>query len=110
MPRTRSDAPNPRRQAAGQRNRLLRRELSEAGRAKLRETINRNQPWRYSTGPITEAGKNKSSQNGRWCQRGLISQRELKRFVAGAMGLMGDTAALRKAILHGTTSTSQNGL
>lgn len=83
------------------------RRLTEAGRAKLRETALRNQPWRHSTGPITEAGKKRSSQNGRFRQRGFLSQRDLKRVVAGAMGLLVDAAALRAAILRGSAVTSQ---
>src|SRR5207244_2524112 len=44
-------APNPRRVAAGRRNRALREGLTEAGRRRLRETALRHRPWPYSTGP-----------------------------------------------------------
>ena len=37
--------------------------LSPAGRAKLKASIGRSQPWRRSTGPRTEAGKASSSRN-----------------------------------------------
>jgi hypothetical protein len=42
--------PNPRRVAAGWRNRQKRDSLSEAGREHVRQAARRSQPWRYSTG------------------------------------------------------------
>ena len=101
---------NPRRQAAGRQNGPMRGPLSEAARARLREATLKHQPWRFTTGPITEAGKKRSSDYGRWRQSGLISQRELKRFVAGTFGLVGNAAALRKSILQGTDATTQKAL
>lgn len=49
----------------------------------------------------------RSSENGRFRQRGLISQRELNRVVAGVLGLMGDAAALRATILHRIAAVNQ---
>jgi len=37
--------------------------LSDEGRQRLREAIYRNQPWRYATGPQTDAGKARASCN-----------------------------------------------
>jgi hypothetical protein len=41
---------NPRRAAAGKRNRALRKGLTEEGRRRLQEAARRNQPWKYSRG------------------------------------------------------------
>ena len=61
--------PNPRRQAAGRRNRLLRCSLTPEGRERLRQTALKNRPWKLSTGPRTEEGKKRSAANGRWRQK-----------------------------------------
>lgn len=45
---------------------MLRGPLTEQGRAKLATATRRHRPWQYSTGPRTEAGKRKSSENSRW--------------------------------------------
>jgi len=37
--------------------------LSDEGRQRLREAIDRNQPWRCATGPRTDAGKARASRN-----------------------------------------------
>ena len=74
--------PNPKRVAAGRRNRALRGPLSEEARERLRQAALKNCPSQFSTGPRTPAGKAKSSQNGRWNQTGE-SVREARRAVAG---------------------------
>ena len=53
----RRHSPNPKRQAAGRRNRLLRGPLTAEGRERLRRSALKNQPWAFATGPKTEAGK-----------------------------------------------------
>ncbi len=71
--------PNPRRVAAGRRNRLKRRGLTEEGRAKLRQSALANQPWAHSTGPRTPEGKARTARNGKLRQKGVVSLRELRR-------------------------------
>jgi hypothetical protein len=63
---------------AGRRNRLLRGPLTEAGRQRLREAALRHQPWRFSTGPTSEAGKRNAAANGRYNQQGQLSVREAR--------------------------------
>ena len=46
-------APNPRRVAAGERNRTKRRGLTAEGREKLRQSALAARPWQYATGPRT---------------------------------------------------------
>jgi len=54
---------NPRRVAAGKRNRALRGPLSVEGVERLREAAKKNQPWHASTGPRSLPGKKIASQN-----------------------------------------------
>lgn len=75
-----SPRPDPRRQATGRKSRAMRGEVSEAGRASLREAIQKSQPWTKSTGPRTPAGKARSALNGKRRQKGLVSVRELRRY------------------------------
>jgi hypothetical protein len=91
-----SKVPNPARVAAGRRNRALRRPVTAAGRASLRATALRFQPWRLSTGPRTAAGKARSSCNGKARQRGARSVRERRSALAGVLRLTRDLAALRR--------------
>ncbi len=69
--------PNPKRVAAGRRNRRLRRGLTPEGRERLRLSAIKHRPWRYSTGPKTPQGKARSAENGRVRQKGAVSKREL---------------------------------
>ena len=70
--------PNPKRVAAGQRNRAVRGPLTEAGRERLRAAAHLHRPWEHSTGPKTEAGKQQAVDNGKLQQRGEFSQRQLR--------------------------------
>ena len=70
---------NPRRQAAGRRNRALRRGLSEAGRDRLRQAALIHRPWVFSTGPRTTAGKAIVAANGQRRQTDGCSVRNLRR-------------------------------
>ena len=70
--------PNPKRVAAGQRNRAVRGPLTEAGRERLRAAAHLHRPWEHSTGPKTEAGKQQAVDNGKLRQRGEFSQRQLR--------------------------------
>lgn len=73
---------NPRRVAAGRRNRELRRGLTDAGRERLRESTSRYQPWRFATGPRTDEGKRQVATNGKVRQIGSLSVRERRALMA----------------------------
>jgi hypothetical protein len=74
--------PNPRRLAAGKRNRALRKGLTEEGRERLRESAHKHKPWRYSTGPRTPEGKKAAIRNGKMRQLGPKSVREVRQEVS----------------------------
>jgi hypothetical protein len=78
MPTATATVPNPRRVAAGRLNQLKRKGLTSAGRARLRLAALQNQPWRFSTGPRTAAGKAKVAQNGKRSQRGPLSVHQIR--------------------------------
>lgn len=73
---------NPRRVAAGRRNRALRRGLTDAGRERLRESASRFQPWRFATGPKSDEGKRQVARNGKARQVGQLSFRERRALLA----------------------------
>ena len=73
-----SPVPNPKRVAAGKRNRQLRRGLTEAGRARLREAALRDRPSQFSTGPKSLSGRQQSARNGKKRQAGELSARECR--------------------------------
>jgi hypothetical protein len=81
---------NPRRVAAGKRNRALRQGLTEAGRRRLRVSALRYRPWTHATGPRTPAGKARSAANGKKRQTGPRSVREIKRDLVELRGLLQD--------------------
>lgn len=95
--------PNPRRQAAGRLNRQKRKGLTEAGREKLRQSAIRNQPWRHSSGPKTEAGKRRSSYNGRYRQTGKISIRQGKAELRKSAACADELSSLLQKLHHGLT-------
>jgi len=83
------------RAAAGRRNRLLRKPLTDADRQRLRQAALRNRPWQFSTGPVTEEGKFIVAQNGRKRQQGTRSIRQARADVADVHGLIDQIAELR---------------
>ena len=91
--------PNPRRSAAGKRNQALSRGLTPSGRAKLRATALRCQPWKLSTGPRTAAGKARSARNGKATQIGPRSVRELRADVAELRQMADSLRESRQAVL-----------
>lgn len=70
---------NPKRVAAGKRNRRLRKGLTAEGREKLRQAAWKSKPWTHATGPRTPQGKAKVAKNGAWRQAGEPSLRALRR-------------------------------
>jgi len=90
--------PNPRRVAAGRLNQQKRKGLSPAGRERLRQSALQNQPWLFSTGPRTAAGKAKSILNGKLRQLGPRSVREIQRDLAGLRKLVSEMGAARATV------------
>ena len=97
---------NPKRVAAGKRNRSLRRGLTAGGVRRLRDAALMHQPWTHSTGPKTAAGKQKVSQNGRWRQTGQTSKRQLRAELASVCQLARDLAKARKELLEQASGMS----
>ena len=91
--------PNPNRVLAGKQNRQRRRELTPAGRQRLRESMLTRKPWASSTGPKTVAGKARSAANGNFRQAGQRSVRQRRAACAGVHDLiLAMNAARRQAI------------
>jgi len=89
---------DPRRVAAGRRNRKLRRGLSPGGRQRLREAALANRPWRFATGPKTAEGKARSAANGCWQQKGSKSLRQVRRELADLVALANQMAQMRRQV------------
>src|SRR6516164_6534235 len=71
-------AKDPKRVLVGRQNRMRWKGLSPQGREKLRQSAFLHQPWRFSTGPRTPAGKAQAALNGKRRQLGIRSVREIK--------------------------------
>ena len=87
---------NPRRVAAGRRNRALRGPLTSAGRQRLRQAALVGRPWLHSTGPKSVAGKARVAENGKIRLGGAPSARELRRQLAALGNLAAEMAELRR--------------
>ena len=98
--------PNPRRVAAGRRNRLRRKGLTPEGRERLRLAAVANRPWIHSTGPRTAAGKARVALNGKKrIQLGHLSVRERWHELAAARQAVLQLAACRRMVsLKASTS------
>ena len=91
-------AKNPRRVAAGKRNRALRIGLSDAGRQRLRESALQHRPWLHTTGPKTAASKARSAANGKVRQMGPVSVRQLRAELADLRALAREMQEGRKMV------------
>ena len=89
---------NPKRVAAGKRNRKKRGPLTEEGLSRLREAALENRPWEKSTGPKTAEGKAKAAANGRARQRGQKSRRQIRKEVMAGVVQIDELAALRHSL------------
>jgi hypothetical protein len=95
---------NPRRVAAGKRNRQLRRGLTADGRQRLRQSALRNRPWEHSTGPVTPLGKAKVSLNGKKHQFDpLFSIRDAKEWSAEVTALLEELESSYSAHFEGNS-------
>ena len=76
---------NPKRVLAGRINRMKRGPLPLESIYRMRDAINKNKPWKRSTGPRTPAGKAIVARNGRVRQINLRSIREIRADICGIM-------------------------
>lgn len=90
--------PNPRRVAAGRRNRSRRGPLSATGLQRLREAALRHRPWRYATGPKTAAGKARVAQNGKKRQCGPHSVRDIRAELSRVRPLLRELREVRRQV------------
>jgi hypothetical protein len=80
-------------------NVLKRRGLSPEGRERVRAAALAHQPWRFSTGPRTPAGKARAAANGKARQKGDLSVRELRAELAEVNRLIGEMRAGRAGLI-----------
>ena len=93
--------PNPRRVAAGRANRAKWKGFTPEGLERLRAAALRHQPWRFATGPRTEAGKAVAARNGKKRQLGPLSVRELLSELADLRTLAGEMVEARRLVRSG---------
>ena len=84
---------NPRRVAAGCRNRQLRGNITLAGLECLRQSALKNKAWEKSTGPKTAAGKARIAEGAQKRWIGSMSQHQLELEVQAAGRLIRGMAA-----------------
>lgn len=99
MDHHRKPKPNPRRVAAGRRNRVLRGNLTAAGRERLRQSTLMHKPWEHSTGPRTDEGKERIRETMRRRRKGPHSVRELRQLTADLRGLLVTAKTIRTQAL-----------
>ena len=90
--------PNPRRVAAGRRNRAKSQGVTPEGRERLREAALRNRPWLHSTGPRTPEGKAKVAANGKARQKGPRSARQIRAELGEMRGLLREMRETRRVL------------
>ena len=79
---------NPKRVLAGRVNRMKRGPLPLESIYRMRDAINKNKPWKRSTGPRTPEGKAIVARNGKVRQINLRSIREIRADICGIMCLI----------------------
>src|SRR5262245_10915045 len=97
MSRPPHHVPSPRRVAAGKANRTKRQGLTAGGRERWRQAALENQPWRFASGPKTEAGKARVAQNGKLRQAGPRSVREVRADLKAVRDLISQLQQARAA-------------
>ena len=92
---------NPKRVLAGRINRMKRGPLPLESMHRMRDAINRNKPWKRSTGPRTPAGKAIVARNGKVRQRNSRSIREIRADICGIMCMIEANRRSWNAMLRG---------
>lgn len=87
---------NPKRVAAGRRNRAKRGVLSDAARQFMSEAAQQNRPWESATGPKTQAGKAKSAKNRKG--KGTKTDETERPIIDNASNLLSQIAAIRRSV------------
>ena len=91
---------NPKRVQAGRINRMKRGPLPLESIYRMRDAINRNKPWKRSTGPRTPAGKAKVARNEKVRQINPRSIREIRADICGIMCLIEANRERREALVR----------
>ena len=91
---------NPKRVLAGRINRMKRGPLPLESIYRMRDAINRNKPWKRSTGPRTPAGKAIVARNGKVRQMNPRSIREIRADICGIMCLVEANRKSWEAVLR----------
>ena len=86
--------------SAGRLNRLKQGPLTELTREKLRLAALRTQPWRWSTGPTTDAGKARAAANGFANRPDARSKRQRLAGLADLRMLVGESLRLRQEVMN----------
>ena len=92
---------NPKRVLAGRVNRMKRGSLPLKSMHRMRDAINKNKPWKRSTGPRTPAGKAIVARNGKVRQINPRSIREIRADICGIMCLIEANRKSWDALLRG---------
>ena len=85
---------------AGRNNQLKRGQITPTGLQRLREAALMNQPWRYSTGPRTTAGKSHSAANGHGHCKDPSSRRQIRAGLAGVFALVQSMNVWRRRVVE----------
>lgn len=88
---------NPKRVAAGRRNRAKRGSLSDAAKQLLSEAAKQNRPWESATGPKTQAGKAKSAKNRKG--KGAKTDETERPITDKACNLLSQITAIRRSVI-----------
>jgi hypothetical protein len=99
--------PNPRRVAAGRRNRQRWQGFTPDGLQRLRQQAQQNRPWQHSTGPKTAQGKSRSAANWRKRARDVISPALLEELRA-SQALLADMVELRRLAASRPSSSDRS--
>ena len=100
---------DPRRVAIGRQNQLKWKGFTPEGLERVRQAALKTRPWERSTGPRTPRGKVQAVLNGKRCQKGDRSVRELQAELAGLEGLFRQMDACRALIQRKSDLKIQGG-
>ena len=92
---------NPKRVQAGRINRMKRGPLPLESMYRMRVAVNKNKPWKRSTGPRTLEGKAIVARNGKVRQMNPRSIREIRADICGIMCLIEANRKSWESVLRG---------